>query len=110
MPRRFMERMRSAVSASALRATQQKVRADWHFASSSRGSTLVMRESRESRLFARLRGAVVATVVQAPQTNMAAHHRGSRQLEFMCGRAGDPSRPSETRPVFYRAETIATGV
>ena len=28
----------------------------------------------------------------------------------MCGRAGDPSRPSETRPFFYRAETIATGV
>ena len=38
-----MERMRSAVSASALRATQQKVRAALHLASSSRGSALVMR-------------------------------------------------------------------
>ena len=43
MPRRFMDRMRSAVSASALRATQQKVRAALHLASSSRGSALVMR-------------------------------------------------------------------
>ena len=47
MPLRFSERMRSAVSASALRATQQKVRAAWHLASNSRGSTLVMRAIRD---------------------------------------------------------------